>query len=946
MCWAAAVAGFIVPAFRIGGAGAPPSQDGMLNSCASGPAPRSGPCAAPGEAGVAPPYSPQPNLTRPASERIEAFLFLGTWRRLLTVVTGLLRVGRPVAGADAPGRIIAGPISAPFTGLGFRLRAPFRRVGLALALVILTLPAQAQNGAQAQDGPRERGLTRVVGGVKAQEGAWPSQVKIYAPDPAGRGRMRSHCGGTVIGANWVLTAAHCFVAATAGGGRRLALSAQDVLVVAGTARLPAVITTGDGVHRQGVRARAVIYHPDFQPGTYENDIAVLELEEPAGAPALPVVGEAARDEAFAGLAGTVVGWGLTQEGAGADAELLPADLQEVELPLIPIDTCQAAYADSPLRGNVIGPRNLCAGFAAGGRDACRGDSGGPLMLRAQGGGFVQAGIVSWGEGCGRRERYGVYTRLAAYDGWLRRVTRGQMGPAAVPSTQFRLSAGDPGPALASGGGALLPETDAPAPLALVAPEDIARAAAALPQGDRALVVGIDHYPAPLTLTGSGNDAAAVAGLAVEAMGFRREQVMTLTHEAAMRANILAALDAWLVQGSRPGARVLLYFSGQGFQSRIFPALRGSPSGVALAPVDLELVRDAEGQVRDVANVITASELQRVIARLADRRVTALFDTSQLSRRSLQRPARARPGEAGAIRAVEAVVPLSPALGEVLARAEDEVAVPSSAAIWFAAAPDQWALVDRGAEDAPMGVFTRRWVNAVRAMRLVSGGTGDAQALLESVRAAVGPFCDDAVSLCRLGVSPQLAAGPAARKAPLVAPDHAAGLAARSAPVLDNPAGVALDLAGAGRTLRVSARQGGYLILLGVGLDGRVRQLFPDLATLERGRRPAREVNHMAPGIAVEIALTPAAPGAIAVAVVADRPVQALDLPEPAGDAGDQMGSLVRLYDDVRALAVPDPATGRPAVVTWSFATWSFAARGEAAQLDAARVEPSAAGRAH
>jgi hypothetical protein len=59
---------------------------------------------------------------------------------------------------------------------------------------------------------------------------------------------------------------------------------------------------------------------------------------------------------------------------------------------------------------------LCAGFPDGGVDTCHGDSGGPLIVGAR-----LVGVTSWGDGCARPSRPGVYVRLhhPPYQQWLR-----------------------------------------------------------------------------------------------------------------------------------------------------------------------------------------------------------------------------------------------------------------------------------------------------------------------------------------------------------------------------------------------------------------------------------------------------------------------------------------------------------------------------------------------
>ncbi|XP_029805336.1 testisin-like [Suricata suricatta] len=99
--------------------------------------------------------------------------------------------------------------------------------------------------------------------------------------------------------------------------------------------------------------------------------------------------------------------------------VLPAPyiLQEVQVGIINTTMCNYLYTQPVFRHDIWGDM-MCAGDSQGGKDACFGDSGGPLACEKRGL-WIQVGIVSWGSGCGRPNRPGVYTNVSRHFGWIR-----------------------------------------------------------------------------------------------------------------------------------------------------------------------------------------------------------------------------------------------------------------------------------------------------------------------------------------------------------------------------------------------------------------------------------------------------------------------------------------------------------------------------------------------
>jgi len=120
---------------------------------------------------------------------------------------------------------------------------------------------------------------------------------------------------------------------------------------------------------------------------------------------------------FAGQRCFVTGWGKDAFGEIGKYQNV---LKEVDLPVVNNFDCEQKLKRTRLGADfVLHPGFLCAGGEAG-RDACKGDGGGPLVCEV-GGTWQIAGIVSWGVGCGQQDVPGVYVKVSHYFDWVRKT---------------------------------------------------------------------------------------------------------------------------------------------------------------------------------------------------------------------------------------------------------------------------------------------------------------------------------------------------------------------------------------------------------------------------------------------------------------------------------------------------------------------------------------------
>ncbi|KAL5292132.1 hypothetical protein ACFFRR_011131 [Megaselia abdita] len=235
--------------------------------------------------------------------------------------------------------------------------------------------------------------SRIVGGNLATAGKFPYQVALEISAPQGR----LFCGGSIIDAEWILTAAHC----TTG--------IYNVKVIAGSLNINPLDSSA-----QTRTSNQIINHAGFHPVTLINDIALIRVSPPLElnyyAWPVPLASRNEVGHVYDQEHVIASGWGRTSDQSSTTNQLRYVDMYTEAQ-----KTCEGFYYPGTVTAG-----NVCTNTEYGRRTTCQGDSGGPLVLQRTGRLIGATSFVSQA-GC-TSGAPAVFTKITHFLDWIQQNT--------------------------------------------------------------------------------------------------------------------------------------------------------------------------------------------------------------------------------------------------------------------------------------------------------------------------------------------------------------------------------------------------------------------------------------------------------------------------------------------------------------------------------------------
>jgi trypsin len=230
---------------------------------------------------------------------------------------------------------------------------------------------------------------RVVGGYDVSPAfKYSSMVSLQSSNT-------HSCGGSLWNGNTVITAAHCSTGVLVGS--TVKVHRHDLS------------KTDKEEHGKVYNVLAKIVHPKYTSTEKGYDVAIWKLAAPKGNRTNLELDDGSLGDVDDTLL-TGIGWGETKVSPRTTI------LQEVKLPVYNHEQCMKDY--EPLNWDIQNSETqICAGYPEGGKDTCQGDSGGPLFAMKYNK-QVLVGIVSYGSGCAKAGKPGIYARVSALRDWI------------------------------------------------------------------------------------------------------------------------------------------------------------------------------------------------------------------------------------------------------------------------------------------------------------------------------------------------------------------------------------------------------------------------------------------------------------------------------------------------------------------------------------------------